>query len=414
MSGPLPQQESPNLAKVRSVLEQLDEWGSARDWVGTDPYDGINARRVPAFAKRHPLMRTVLVQSVKRSPVNLRPLLGVPREANAASIAWVTSSYAILPELKGSGAAGALERMVQRLLSMRSARFEEPCWGYHWPFQSRVFRYDREEPNTIATTYAAMALLDAYERTGEESLLDVARGAGEFFLRHVPQTPADTGAYFGYWAGDRTPIHNANMHVCGLFARLSTHCDDERFVERGRLGVQYCLAHQREDGSWPYGELPNLGWVDNFHTGYVLDSLELCRQANLDDRVPAALERGLAYYERELFLADGTPKYYSDQIYPIDSQCVAQAIQTLAIASARDPRHLQTALGVFDFSLRKMRRRDGAFMFQRRRFWRNPAAHIRGTVASMHLALAYLARALEGGGPASNRLAAEDVVASDA
>lgn len=380
--------------QVTSVLGEIDRWGTERDWIGTDPYDGLNARRVPAFVKRHPLTRTVLIQCVKRSPVNLRPLLGIPREANAASIAWVLSAYSVFPHLDGSN----LDSLVARLLSMRSARFAEPCWGYHWPFQSRVFLYDREEPNTIATTYAAMALLDAHERTGDERLLEVARGAGDFFLRHVPQTPAAHGAYFGYWPGDQTPIHNANMHVCGLLARLSVSCGDDRYADPARRGLEYCLAHQRDDGSWPYGELPNLGWVDNFHTGYVLDSLEECRRAGLDDRVPAALERGLAYYDRELFLEDGIPKYYADAIYPVDSQCVAQAIQTMAIASARDPRLLERALSVFEFALRRMRRRDGAFLFQRRRFWHNATPHVRGTMASMHLALAHLARALDRAG----------------
>ena len=34
--------------------------------------------------------------------------------------------------------------------------------------------------------------------------------------------------------------------------------------------------------------------------------------------------------------------------------------------------------------------RDGAFMFQRRRYWVNPAPHVRWVMAPMMLALTYL------------------------
>jgi hypothetical protein len=154
-------------------------------------------------------------------------------------------------------------------------------------------------------------------------------------------------------------------------------------------GVRWSITRQRPDGSWPYGEAPNLRWVDNFHTGYVLEALHTCLRAGLvEAREP--LMRGLAFYEARMFLADGTPKYFVNKTYPIDMWCVAQAIQTFAIVSHLDPRLLDKALNVFDFALRAMRRRDGAFIFQRNRLWSNRACHVRGVVAPTVLALAHL------------------------
>ena len=100
-----------------------------------------------------------------------------------------------------------------------------------------------------------------------------------------------------------------------------------------------------------------------------------------------ALDRGLAFYRRALFLDDGTPKYTTHSTFPIDIQCVAQGIQTFALAG--DP----WALTVFRFALQRMRRPDGAFAFQRRRLWRNVATHVRWGQAPMLLALAHLLRA---------------------
>ena len=36
------------------------------------------------------------------------------------------------------------------------------------------------------------------------------------------------------------------------------------------------VSAQRPDGSWPYAEGEGHGWVDNFHTGYVLEALAIC------------------------------------------------------------------------------------------------------------------------------------------
>jgi hypothetical protein len=380
---------------VLAVVRKLEDWGRVRDWRGSDPYDGLTARRLPAPLARNGMARRLVQQLVKRCPMDLRPALGIPADENAAALAWVVSSYAL-----GGFRDDALERtrlseLLARLEHLRAPDFPEPSWGYHWPFASRVFHKPAHAPNTIATTYAGIALLDAWERTGDPGLLETALQAGWFFVRHVPQTAGPGGAYFGYWPGDRTPVHNANLHVCGLLARLYAASGEAEFLTRARRGVGFALAHQRTDGAWRYGEWPNLGWVDNFHTGYVLDSLRMCLDAGIEpDAVGPALDRCMEHYRRELFLEDGTPKYFDDGVYPIDSQCMAQAIQTFAIGADRDRTLLGDALRTFDWSCRWMRRADGAFMFQRRPRWVNPAAHMRGTVTSMLLACVHLLRAL--------------------
>jgi hypothetical protein len=355
-----------------------------------------------------------VLQLVKRSPLDLRPALGIPPDENAAALAWVISAYALGGFREDAIERGRLSELLARLERLRSGDYPEPSWGYHWPFASRVFHKPAHAPNTIATTYAGIALLDAWERCGDPGLLETAVEVGWFFVRRVPQTPGPGGGFFGYWPGDTTPVHNANLHVCGLLARLYAACGEEQFAARARRGVGFALAHQRDDGAWRYGEWPNLGWVDNFHTGYVLDSLRLCLDAGVDDAIAPALDRGMAYYRRELFLRDGTPKYFDHGVWPIDSQCMAQAIQTFAFGSERDPTLLDDALRTFDWSCEHMRRGDGAFIFQRRPRWANRAAHMRGTVTSMLLACVHLLGALRAEGAAGDGAAGGATAAASA
>jgi hypothetical protein len=379
--------------RLDEVLHTLESYGDRHRWVGTDPYEGLNATRFVRPLTGTVRGRQLIIQAVKRCPVDLRPGLGIVPEVNAATVAWVVSTYARGDFLRADEGETKLRGALALLERLRCRAYDEPCWGYPFDSQSRVFFYPRTAPNTIATSFAGMSLLDAYERTGDEALLDEAVGVGRFFLRHVPQTPAPRGAYFGYLVGDRSPIQNANTHVCAVLARLSRHVDDDEFREAAQRGIEYALALQRDDGSWLYGERPGLAWVDGYHHGYVLDALRVCAEADLDPRLPEALHRGLEYYRRELVLADGTPKYFSNSVHPIDSQSVAQAIQTFAIASRDDPSHLEVAWRVFEWSLQHMRRHDGLFIFQRRRFWSNRLSHMRWVVACLLLALTHLRNA---------------------
>jgi hypothetical protein len=374
----------------RSLLE-LEAWGSARGWTGPDPYDGLNARgRLAAPLRRSVVGRRVITQAVKRSPLDLRPVLGIPSGRSPVTLAHAACAYARNGFLADDLARARLNAALASLRSLRCPAYALPAWGYHFDVQTRVFFYPRGAPNSIATSFAALALLDAHAATGDPELLALAEGAGDFFLTHVPQTTDGEGAFFGYLAGDRTPIHNANTLVCAVLAELWERTGRDDFGEAARRGLLYTLGHQRGDGSWPYGERADLSWVDNFHTGYVLESLIRCRRAGLDGGIAPALERGLRHYEDALFLPDGTPKYTPESVYPVDVQCAAQGIQTFALAAADDPRHLTAARRVFAYARARLRRRDGAVVFQRRRLWTNRTAHPRWGVAPMLHALTHL------------------------
>lgn len=386
--------------QLRCAIADLESWGAAREWIGPDPYEGLNARRALLRPLRgSALGRRLLIQAVKRSPLDLRGPLGIRPEVDAASLAHVLRAYARLPAELVSGGPGALEGLAERLLALRCEGHEGSSWGYHFDVETRFFFYPRGTPNTIATAFAAHALLDAHAAgTGAGELLEAARGAGRFLLAEIGATDGPGGAYLGYFPGDRTPIHNASLLAASVLARLAGEGAEEAEELRrtAAAAVGYALEHQRPDGSWPYAEGGRGEWVDGFHTGYVLDALGVCAEALGDADAAAARERGLAFYCERLLEGDGAPRYLTDSLYPIDGQSAAQAIRSFALAARADPDWLEPAWRVYIYTARALRRGDGAFVFQRRRLWSNRTPHVRWVQAPMLEALSVLLAAAEG------------------
>jgi hypothetical protein len=155
--------------------------------------------------------------------------------------------------------------------------------------------------------------------------------------------------------------------------------------------LDYTISRQRPDGSWPYGERPDLGWVDGLHTGYVLDAILTCIEAGLADAATErAWKRGLRFYADKLIEPSGIPRYTPGSRYPIDGQYAAQAIETFARAASREPDIAVGRWSVFSYARSHLARSDGAFCFQRRRFWTSRIAHPRWVQAPMLRALALL------------------------
>jgi hypothetical protein len=131
--------------------------------------------------------------------------------------------------------------------------------------------------------------------------------------------------YFAYHPGRPTNIHNANLLGAWLVHVVFAH--DSAAAERVQRAVVRTLAAQRSDGSWPYGEGGNLGWVDSFHTGYVLTCL--ARLVSVSDAVRGALDGGARHYE-SFFDSDGRAKLWADRRYPEDAHAAGTGLTTLA------------------------------------------------------------------------------------
>lgn len=385
-------------SSVRVALEQATDqllsYCRRCEWAGHDPYDALNSRVLRRWGLlRWRFARLAFTQFLKLSPVNLRGLLGVPREQNPKGLAVFLSALTRLHRL-GMERAEGVRALASRLLELRSPGQRQSCWGYNFDWQSRGYLVPRGTPNIICTTFAANALLDAYEELGEPHWLQAARSAGTFLLEGLNTTREADRLCFSYTPLDHSQIHNASLLGAALLARLHAQQPSEVFRSAAHSAARYSLVRQRPDGSWPYGEGNTQKWIDGFHTGFNLMALERVRQCLPDAECEPAIRRGYVFYLDHFFAPGGVAKYFHNRVWPVDSHSVAQALITLCGLADYDRRGLGLALQVCGWALREMRSPEGWFYFQKRPFWTNRICYMRWSQAWMLLAMADLLQAL--------------------
>ncbi len=383
----------PNLEQA---LDALLQWCRARNFAGHDPFDALNSRIFQAtpFA-RSEAARLVWTQIVKRSPINLRRPAGVFAQKNAKGIAlFALAALANYRRLRTTRAESEARDLLDELINLQIGGYSGAAWGYNFDWQSRHFFAARGTPMIVPTAFAARALLQAADTFGDERYLEIARSSCEFILHDLKRTvETEDEVYFSYSPIDHTCVFNASLLAAETLASVGAITGQNDFCDLAVRAVRYVVKRQRGDGAWVYGAAANQARVDNFHTGYVLQSLSrvmhICPGA-ASREFGDALERGYKFWRERFFLADGWPKYYDDALYPADTHSAAAAIVTLLELRPLDSGALLLAEKTAAWLLNNMRDSRGFFYYQRRRFYTVRTPFMRWSQAWTTYALARL------------------------
>jgi rhamnogalacturonyl hydrolase YesR len=357
-----------SVAEMKPVLEQsirkLEKWVDDHDYKGYEPADALSSFLRP-LAFGNLFMERVLIQIFKQSPVNLRPLLGVKPHDTTIGRGYMARGYLIMFKITGipeykQKAVGCLEWLMEN----KSPKFKEYSWGNHYDFASRSGRYSKNEPIIVWTSLIGQAFLDSYELLKEMKYLEVAISVCDWILA-LPKEKTESGTCLSYLATEQESIHNSNMLGAVMLARTAKFTGDAEALKVAREAMEYSCSRQLPDGSWYYGEASNQHWIDNFHTGYNLDSLKCYMDCTGDKVYEDNLKRGLIFFKNNFFESSGRPKYYHNRVYPVDIQCASQAIDTLAYFSEYDKSSLDLALKVAKWTIDEMQDKTGYFYYRR-------------------------------------------------
>jgi hypothetical protein len=381
--------------RLLASIGRLNEWLVKNDYRGYDTFDGLSAFVRPLTFERN-FLRTLLQQGVRRFPINLRPLLGIPKSRSTKGMGYLARGFMHLEDATGDRIWGEkADSALQWLIENQLKDYSGACWGNHFDYQSRSFYLPKGVPTIVWTSLIGHAFLDGFDHFKKERYLEVAISACEHILGDLSTHPDGHGMCISYIPGKDSWVHNANTLGASLLARTYSHIKREAFRVLAQKAIQYTAQYQRSDASWYYGEKANLHWVDNFHTAYVLDCFKYYQESTGDNRYDQRMMDGYEYWKKTFFLSDGAPRYYDHKTLPLDIQCSSQAIDTLVFFQDRDPESLDLAINVAQVTIDQMQDRTGYFYYRRYSPWlvnKTPTLH--WGQATMLCALARLYKSL--------------------
>lgn len=374
---------------IRRSLDSVRTWVEDHEYRGYDPGDGLTSFLRPlAFGNR--FAERVLQQLIWKFPVNLRPFVGVKPLDSTKGRGFMAWGYFLLYGALGNERDRT--RAIQCLEWLdrnRETGYPGHGWGNHFDFTTRGGRMPAHEPTIVWTSLIGQAFLEGYEVTREQWLLEIAESICEWIL-HVPREKTESGACLSYVGYGQSSIHNSNMLGAGMLARTWKHTGNPDYLDLAREAMRYSCSRQRPDGSWWYAEDSRYHWIDNFHTGYNLDSLKRYRESTGDESFRENLAQGYRYFKNTFFESNGRPRYYPNSSYPVDIQCAAQAIDTFCFFADHDPDALTWAERVALWTIENLWDRKGYFHYRKYPVLTAKTPYFHWGQATMFKALAHL------------------------
>lgn len=382
---------------VESFLK-LKRYCESEQYKGWDPYDGLNSRVFNALPfKKWNVARLIWIQGFKRSPINFRKLLLVPKQHNSKGLALFLSGYCNIYTIakKGDLTYGSLEEiehtiksLANLLLERSNTNYSGACWGYNFDWQARlIFLFPKETPTIVATSFCVDGLLKAYEITKDERYLNSAKSATKFVINDLNRTVLKEGFLFSYSTlkGNDTVV-NASLLGAKILSQVYQYTKEEELKTLASTTIKACCELQSEDGSWVYGLMPVQSWIDSFHTGYNLDAIQTYQDVTGDLTFNENITLGFNYYLEAFFMEDGTPKYYHNSTYPIDIHCPGQLFVTLS-KTKTFIKNKDLADKVMQWTIANMQDSKGYYYYQLRKGVSSKISYMRWSNAFMFNAM---------------------------
>lgn len=376
-------------AWLAAALDRTEDVMARQGYAGYDPYDALMS---PLF--RLPVLRSAKLprfgfqQVLRRLPVQTRPLFGIPKGINPVTLALAVQGLTARDRarrIRSGSRADEVRRLTGELERLRAPGYSGACWGYDFPWESRYSTFAAGHPTVVATGFVTNALFQAWQHYGLEPAAELVRSAAGFVVNDLNRTRQGDTFCWSYSPTDHQVVLNATMKGARLLAQAVRLGADGALLDQAAATIRYVVAQQSEDGSWPYAVGDTRSWADHFHTCYNLDCLDEYQALSGDTTFEPVLAKGLAYYLGHFFTAEGIPRYYDRETYPIDATCCGQALLTL-VRFGRIDQALRTGAWI----ARHMARPDGQWKYRIHRRFENRLPYMRWSTAWIFAGMAGL------------------------
>ena len=267
------------------------------------------------------------------------------------------------------------------LKKTRSPGFKEFCWGYPFDWVTRNGVIKAHTPLITTTPYVFEAFLQIHQLQPRDEWKSIL----ESIVRHATTDIKDfkfseNANTCSYTPDDKGGVVNASAYRATMLVSAANLFGDDDLLDIAKGNVNFVLAAQNANGSWPYAKDGVRDFVDHFHTCFVMKALAKIHQLTGEPRILDALKRGVDYYLKNLFAEDGMPRPFSKAprltVYQCELYDCAECINLCLLLRKEFPAMESTLETVVTGILNQWVKPGGSFRSRRLKLgWDNVPMH---------------------------------------
>lgn len=355
-------------ASLNRFINWLDDYGEeSQDW--QDFFAGPVGGRAKAFYYKKPLLGTMAVAPMVFCEVFApftRRLFRHKRRFPIADAHYAMGFAFLSAALNKREYHERAVHFLNVLEQTRCPGYQHFCWGYPFDWETRKGTVAADTPLITTTPYVYEALKGVYQIDRNERWLKIMRSIAEHAFNDIKDFQVSPSASAcSYTPHDGGGVINAAAYRAFLLTSASIDFSQDIYWQAAKRNLNFVLQSQQPNGSWYYAIDGKGGFIDHFHTCFVLKALAKTEKLTGHRGCQEAIENGVRYYVRELFDEEGLPKPFSREprltLYRRELYNYAECINLTVLLRDRFEELDKVLLTVLGDLLTRWQKPDGSF-----------------------------------------------------
>lgn len=362
------------VAKVRTSTKRFCDWLEGFGELSYD-HQSFFASKIGRGAKalyyRQPLLGTAAVAPMiffEAFVPSMRTLFWKPQRFPIADAHYAMGFAFLASAYESDEYYRRAVHFLEVLQETRCPGYKDYGWGYPFDWETRNGPMFANTPLITTLPYAYEAFSQVYALDSDPKWLAVMRSIAEHGFKDYRDMETGSGASScGYTpaADDPCGVINASAYRAFLLTKAGLELSEQRYLNVAKKNLNFVIASQNADGSWPYAVDGTRDFVDHFHTCFVMKALSKIEKLTGSVECKNAISRGVAYYLENLFDAKSLPIPFSKAprftVYRRELYDYAECINLGVLLNGRFQELDETVSTVVKDVVERWQKKDGSF-----------------------------------------------------
>ncbi len=362
------------VAKVRTSTKRFCDWLEGFGELSYD-HQSFFASKIGRGAKalyyRQPLLGTAAVAPMiffEAFVPSMRTLFWKPQRFPIADAHYAMGFAFLASAYESDEYYRRAVHFLEVLQETRCPGYKDYGWGYPFDWETRNGPMFANTPLITTLPYAYEAFSQVYALDSDPKWLAVMRSIAEHGFKDYRDMETGPGASScGYTpaADDPCGVINASAYRAFLLTKAGLELSEQRYLNVAKKNLNFVIASQNSDGSWPYAVDGTRDFVDHFHTCFVMKALSKIEKLTGSVECKNAISRGVAYYLKNLFDAKSLPIPFSKAprftVYRRELYDYAECINLGVLLNGRFQELDETVSTVVKDVVERWQKKDGSF-----------------------------------------------------